>query len=409
MNPLHLSGWGVKIRVQNLQSRSELEIANGRENGEIGKVCRFRPRRIPYTSIIIDGHSGYVSLQAFHWLSKHNIPLFIMNFDGTVISSVLPPIPIKADLRTAQIQVANDAKRKFAIARALVQAKLARSLQVLDWMGERYDIPKDVRITRLESSKLTRAFTVSDLRVVEGRVAKRYWEAFAKVMPEQLDFHGRMTSSHQNNASDPVNVALNYGYGFLEGECRCAINVVGLEPSVGFLHDFSSYQTKQSLVYDLQEPFRWIVDLTVIKAFESGQLDLPHFYFTGDDYRYRFDVEAKKRFISLLREQFNSGTKYDGRVLKWDTVIELKTMELARFLGGRSKVLDFVEPCPVLERIDDLELRQRVLSMSQTEANRVGIGKSTLHYLRINASAPRPFRTYRKTRELLATVPSGVN
>jgi CRISPR-associated protein Cas1 len=65
-----------------------------------------------------------------------------------------------------------------------------------------------------------------------------------------------MTSSHQNNASDPVNLALNYGYGFLEGECRKVINAVGLEPSVGFLHDVSNYQTKQSLVYDLQEPFR---------------------------------------------------------------------------------------------------------------------------------------------------------
>lgn len=59
-----------------------------------------------------------------------------------------------------------------------------------------------------------------------------------------------MTSSHQNNASDPVNLALNYAYGVLEGECRAAINAVGLEPSMGFLHDFSNYQTKQSLVYD---------------------------------------------------------------------------------------------------------------------------------------------------------------
>ena len=83
-----------------------------------------------------------------------------------------------------------------------------------------------------------------------------------------------MTSSHQNNASDPMNAALNYGYGFLEGECRKAINSVGLEPSVGFLHDFSDYQTKHSFVYDLQEPFRWLVDLTVIEAFESKTLDL---------------------------------------------------------------------------------------------------------------------------------------
>ena len=53
-----------------------------------------------------------------------------------------------------------------------------------------------------------------------------------------------------------------------------AINAVGLEPGVGFLHDFSHYQTKQSLVYDLQEPFRWLVDMAVIQAFESKTLEL---------------------------------------------------------------------------------------------------------------------------------------
>ena len=78
-----------------------------------------------------------------------------------------------------------------------------------------------------------------------------------------------MTSTHQNNASDEFNAALNYGYGYLEGECRMAINAVGLEPAVGFLHEVSNYQTKESLAYDLQEPFRWLVDVLVLQAFES--------------------------------------------------------------------------------------------------------------------------------------------
>jgi len=86
--------------------------------------------------------------------------------------------------------------------------------------------------------------------------------------------------------------------------------------------------TKQSLVYDLQEPFRWIADVAVIEAFESKVLDLPDFYFTGDDYRYRFEPQAKQRFLSLLRDRFNSGVRYRGLELKWDTVMEQKTNEL---------------------------------------------------------------------------------
>ncbi len=205
-----------------------------------------------------------------------------------------------------------------------------------------------------------------------------------------------MTSSHQNNATDPVNAALNYGYGFLEGECRRAINAVGLEPTIGFLHDFSDYQTKQSLVFDLEEPFRWLIDLTVMQAFESGSLDVPNFYFTGDDYRYRFDAEAKARFLNLLREQINSGVVYKGGVMKWDTVIQEKTTELGKYLTGRSRALDLTCPSPVLERTDDRAVREKILSLTQSQAEKLGIGRSSLHYLRKNVNAKESFRVYRK-------------
>jgi CRISPR-associated protein Cas1 len=205
-------------------------------------------------------------------------------------------------------------------------------------------------------------------------------------------------STHQNNASDPVDLALNYAYGVLEGECRAAINTVGLEPSVGFLHETSGYQTKQSMVYDLQEPFRWIADVAVMDAFEGGVLDLPDFYFTGDDYRYRFDPEAKQRFLDLLRERFNSGVKYNSRALKWDTIIEQKTSELGRLLTGRASLVDFAEPEVKLERHDDRELRTRILSLSQSEAKKLGLGKTTLYYLRRNARNAKSFHIYKKAR-----------
>ena len=155
------------------------------------------------------------------------------------------------------------------------------------------------------------------------------------------------------------------------------------------------------MLYDLQEPFRWIADVAVMEAFESGVLDLPDFYFTGDDYRYRFEPEAKQRFLDLLRERFNSGVRYNGRALKWDTVIEQKAVEFGRFLAGRIGRLDFSEPSPTLRRTDDADLRRRILSLSQSEAKGLGIGKSTLHYLRNNAKDRRSFRIYERVRRKL--------
>jgi hypothetical protein len=69
-----------------------------------------------------------------------------------------------------------------------------------------------------------------------------------------------------------------------------------------------------------------------MQAFQSGKLDAESFYFTEHDYRLRFKSEAKGRLLNALRERFNSGVKYKGRVLKWDTVIRAKAAELGRYL-----------------------------------------------------------------------------
>ena len=141
--------------------------------------------------------------------------------------------------------------------------------------------------------------------------------------------------------------------------------------------------------------------MIVMDALESGVLDLPDFHFTGDDYRYRFEPEAKQRFVDLLRERFNSGIRYKGHSFKWDTVIEQKAMQLGRFLLGRSSKLDFSEPIPTLKRIDDRGLRGRIMTLTHTEAQRLGIGKSTLHYLRNNAKSECSFKVQVRVRKKL--------
>jgi hypothetical protein len=150
-----------------------------------------------------------------------------------------------------------------------------------------------------------------------------------------------------------------------------------------------------------QQQSRWTWDPTALEAHESGVLDLRDFYFTADDYRYQFELEAKRLFLGLLRERFNSGVRYKGRAFKWDTVIEQKTAELGRYLVGRSSDFDFSEPAPDLHMTDDKSLRRRILDLSQSGAQSLGIGRSTLHYLRRNATLERPFRVYGKVRQRL--------
>ena len=91
-----------------------------------------------------------------------------------------------------------------------------------------------------------------------------------------------------------------------------------------------------------------------------------------------------------------------GRAFKWDTVIEQKTAELGSFLVSRVRKLDFSEPSPGLIKDDSRELPRRILSLSQPEAHKLGIGKGTFHYLRARARSQRPLRAYKKVTCKLA-------
>ena len=145
------------------------------------------------------------------------------------------------------------------------------------------------------------------------------------------------------------------------------------------------------------EPFRWLGDVATLEAFESGVLDLKDFYFTGDDYRYHIEIEAKRRFLELLKSRFNSGVKYKGKTWKWDMVILGKTQELARYFVDKPDSLDFVNPSPKLERNDRRELREQILGLAVREAARLDIGRSSLHDMWKRVNTPRPFKVYRKT------------
>jgi CRISPR-associated protein Cas1 len=180
------------------------------------------------------------------------------------------------------------------------------------------------------------------------------------------------------------------------------VNVTGLDVALGYLHE--DKPSTAPLVYDLQEPYRWLVDYSVLKMVLSRTFSWHDFYFTAEDYRLRIKPPLLDRYADLLREQFNSGVIYSGKRLMWDTMILRKCQELARYLLKKTTSVDFATPKVILQRSDTRELRKKILALSSSEAQKLGIGKSTFHYLRVNAKRER-FKTYRKVRKKLEVIP----
>lgn len=401
MNPLLLVGFGSNVCVK----ERSLVVREGRFsplnytrtlNGEFRepKLLKFRPRQIPYDSIIVEGHYGMITFEAINWLMHHNTPVFILDYDGSLISAIMPPQPIRGDLRRAQIEAHLDPKKRAAIARSFIEAKLERSRQVLNWPGESHDVEREIRSFASQACTLDHASTVDEIRSVEARAAEIYWRAFQKAVPAKLEFRSRSSKARnrQYNASDPVNALLNYGYSFLQSSVRRTINTTGLDASLGYLHEDQPATTP--LVYDFQEPYHWLVDYVVLRMVLSRAFSWDDFYFTGDDYRLRIKPPLLDRYADVLREQFNSGVMYCGKRLPWDTLILRKSQELARHLLGKTARFDLRTPKPVLERSDTRALREKILNLSSSDSKKLRLGRSTVHYLRRRAKERKPFRVY---------------
>jgi CRISPR-associated protein Cas1 len=394
MNPLYLSGFGISLNVD----AARCVVKDGfLEPDSIQKRHEFQPRRMSYDSVVIDGQTGTISLAAIKWLMRHNVPLFILDYNGTLLSSTLPREPVNGPLKIAQVDAYRDREKRFCIAKKLVEAKAHRTLDVMKWLAARYgELPSQVqRDLANELERLDQCQRLPRLLSIEGRIADIYWRHLQQVLPVKFGFTSRMHESHQMNASDPVNALLNYGYAVLETQCRKALNSVGLEPTVGFLHE--TRQTKCPLVYDLQEPYRWLIDTTVISCLESGRFGKSDFY-RMDNYVLRLRPEAVRRLIDALRIKFNSSVQYKGRFCSWDTLIRLKAQELANHFVGKRTGLRFDTPRSALDRSDTEAARNMILSLMTAEAKKLGIRRNTLWYVRQRAQASKPIRIYNKVR-----------
>ena len=85
----------------------------------------------------------------------------------------------------------------------------------------------------------------------------------------------------------------------------------------------------------------------------------------------------------------------------WSYALLLKTRELAQYLVEKRKTLDFSNPVYSVERQDSDDIRQKILSISYSDWKKMGFSKGTLHYMKKNAEADKPFTMNAHVRERL--------
>jgi CRISPR-associated protein Cas1 len=384
MKLLLLDGYGIDMRVDG----GKLHIKEGRSSpDEEPEEYTFAPKRIDIDNIVIYGRKGNITLDAIRWLIKHNVQISILNWDGKLLTTMLPPESTNVKTKFAQYHAFEDQKNRVEIAKKFIEAKFNKSQVVLDYLKSRY--PKINFDISDELEKLERAKTIKEIMGVEGGLAWKYWNEFSKAIPEKYEFCSRIDQYRRPMGSeDMVNTMLNYGYALLEAECLRVINTVGLDPHVGFLHEMNP--SKNSLAYDLQEPFRFLIDLAVVNMVENDTMDKNDFTVT-DNYNLRLRGLGGQKVANEFSNLLNKPVSYGDKQTTWGSILLLKTRELAHYLTGKTRELDFV--CPEFggKRVDSQEIRQKISGISYADWKKLGFSKGTLHYMKQNAKSDKPF------------------
>lgn len=155
----------------------------------------------------------------------------------------------------------------------------------------------------------------------EGVGGRLYWEQVTRMLPADLEFEGR----EHRGPSDPVNAALNYGYGILYSHVWGAAMNAGLEPFAGFLHVDRS--GKPSMVLDLVEEFRQpVVDRSILTWLnKGGRLTLTKGMLDGAS---REEV-ASRVLLRLVSAEQHRGKKHEVR-----SIIQMQARLAASALRG---------------------------------------------------------------------------
>ncbi len=293
-----VSGYGVHLKVEyeSLVVEYEQRHVPGRK-----KLLRLDRGVHRTKQIFISSHGGYVSFEACEWCAQQDITVYILNWKNDVVQVLTPRQNRNARLVYLQYK-ASESGQGVEIARELVRCKTERQIVALKYLADHSTVRGNVALkkARREARKqavysepiwsqfeygIERLISLEDvdsIRALEGRLAAVYWSlmigmpiqwehsSMEKIpshwhkVPERIS--GISSSNIAQHATNPFHATLNFAYALLKAQVLQSILIHGLDETIGFLH--ASREGGQPFVYDLCEPFRSLVDMSVLDIFD---------------------------------------------------------------------------------------------------------------------------------------------
>ncbi|CAH0347282.1 type I-C CRISPR-associated endonuclease Cas1c [Bacillus sp. CECT 9360] len=288
-------------------------------------------------SVVSFGYTG-ASPALMGYCAERNISLVFLTMNGRFLARVIGKSKGNVVLRKKQYGVSDDEAESAKIARNFIIGKIYNNKWIIERMTRDYPLRIDVaqfkEISQRLSSIILEVRICEDLerlRGLEGQAAISYNKLFNQMILQQNeDFYFNMRS--RRPPLDNVNAMLSFAYTLLANDMASALEGVGLDAYVGFLH--RDRPGRVSLALDVMEELRGVyADRFVLSLINKKVLNKDDFLKKENGAVIMTD-DARKKFLAAWqnKKQEKITHPYLGEKISWGLVPHAQALLLARYL-----------------------------------------------------------------------------
>lgn len=270
--------------------------------------------------------------------AKRNIALSFMKQSGKFLARVVGEVRGNVTLRKAQYRLSDSTVESNKVARNIIMGKIYNSRWVIEHATRDYamrlDVDKLKGVTKSLASTLKlveQSENLEQLRGFEGEAASQYFSVFDDLILQQKE-HFYFYYRNKRPPLDNVNAMLSFVYTLLAHDVAAALETVGLDPYVGFLH--RDRPGRISLALDLMEELRSVyADRFVISLINKKEIKANGFI-QKENGSVIMDDNTKLTILKAWqsRKQEKITHPFLNEKIEWGLVPYSQAMLLARFI-----------------------------------------------------------------------------
>lgn len=272
--------------------------------------------------------------------ARRGIQLSFMTPNGRFLARVNGMTQGNVLLRREQYRIADDELRSCLIARNMIAGKVFNCRWVLERALRDHALRIDQLQVKAVSAQLQQliqqicnAMVLDSLRGLEGDAASNYFSVFDELILSQKDAFS-FGNRNRRPPQDNVNAMLSFAYTLLANDCASALESVGLDAYVGFLH--RDRPGRKSLALDLEEELRApMADRLVLTLINNRTMQDKHFERQSGG-AVLLNENGRRLFLKYWQEKKRDEITHPflKEKIPWGLVPYVQALLLARFIRG---------------------------------------------------------------------------